>query len=624
MTNYSGIVNKQDASDHGAAVIYGNGNNKSAVDNYLDTIAVEAKAKQAENKAIEQDAARANVNVLSQMDKAWSPHSQDIHNQYEEWQKLQKQALQTRNPKEKYDLQAKADMQRAKIITTVNYSEEQKKSWQTEDVDMIKNFDNWDDEDIAAHKSYIGRTDVDPFNEPYIPSGRKMQDRLLNDLKKVKISPTYTVENKKERVEGKDYDAYYENATITQEQIDSGYNTFMSTPSSIKSKARFIATRTQQSVPYANAEKEWEQNIKSQILANSGGGEQVVDANGKVSYVNRKKKGNVSEWGPSPTFNFGGDGNGAVNKSGTIVMSVQAKADGSEDISLSNTGIDGKTADFVAPSTKALIKTIATGITFDPRAKDQVEIVNPTYTISPDRKTITMSATVASTLQQTMIRPEEKKLYTITNVPILKDGDYVGEGKAIWESLNIQQKFNITIDENGVVSKTPNATTRQTVGNKVAPKTAPKTAPAPKTQAAPASNLRADGTVKGKGYFGELKMQDGSNKVATEISIGVQFDGKETEIPTLVPTLTNAEINWLLKGNNPNDKSEIGNSIVNKAIDHAVDRRKKGLSPFKDGGGQKKAAPAPAAPAAPGSRPRRQVKVVNGKIVTVVNGKIVP
>ncbi len=231
----------------------------------------------------------------------------------------------------------------------------------------------------------------------------------------------------------------------------------------------------------------------------------------------------MSEWGPSSTFNFGGDGNGAVNKSGTIVMSVQAKADGSEDISLSNTGIDGKTADFVAPSTKALIKTIATGITFDPRAKDQVEIVNPTYTISPDRKTITMSATVASTLQQTMIRPEEKKLYTITNVPILKDGDYVGEGKAIWESLNIQQKFNITIDENGVVSKTPNATTRQTVGNKAAPKTAPKAAP--KTQAAPA-----------------------------------------TKAP----------------------------------------------------------APAPAAPAAPGSKPRRQVKVVNGKIVTVVNGKIVP
>lgn len=483
MTNYSGIVNKQDASNHGAAVIYGNNKNESAVDNYLDTIAVEAKAKQAENKALEQDAARANVNVLSQIDKAWSPHSQYIHKQYEDWQKLQKQALQSRNPKEKYDLQAKADLQRANIITTVSHSEEQKKVAEAAKIDQIKNYNDWDELDIQAHNAYVGRTDVDPFNEPYIPSGRG-DENILNDLKKAKVSPTLTVENKKEKVEGKDYDAYYKVSTITQEQVDNAYNTFMSTPRNIKGKARFIASRTRQSIPYADAEKEWAQNMKSQILANSGGGEQVVDANGKVSYVNREKKGNVSEWGPSSTFNFGGDGNGAVNKSGTIVMSVQPKADGSEDISLSNTGIDGKTADFVAPTTKALIKTIAPGIAFEPRAKDQVDIISPTYTISPDRKTITMSATVASTLQQTMIRPEEKKLYTITNVPILKDGKFVGEGKAIWEQLDIQQKFNITIDENGVVSKTPNATTRQTVGNKAtAPNAAPKAAP--KTQAAP-------------------------------------------------------------------------------------------------------------------------------------------
>ena len=154
-------------------------------------------------------------------------------------------------------------------------------------------------------------------------------------------------------------------------------------------------------------------------------------------------------------------------------------------------------------------------------------------------------------------------------------------------------KYSYDIDEERTEAQ-PKGGGNSTSGNKTAPT---NTKPAgggtqpTNTQAAPASNLRADGTVKGKGYFGELKMQDGSNKVATEISIGVQFDGKETEIPTLVPTLTNAEKNWLLKGNNPNDKSEIGNSIVNKAIDHAVDRRKRGLSPFKDGGGQKKAAP---------------------------------
>ena len=76
-----------------------------------------------------------------------------------------------------------------------------------------------------------------------------------------------------------------------------------------------------------------------------------------------------------------------------------------------------------------------------------------------------------------------KKVNAIKDITIFKDGDFVNdEAKAIWESLNIQQKFNITIDANGVVSKTPNATTRQTVGNKAAP----KAAPAPKTQSAPA------------------------------------------------------------------------------------------------------------------------------------------
>lgn len=528
MTNYSGIVNKQDASDHGAAVIYGNGKNTSAVDNYLDTIAVEAKAKQAENKALEQDAARANVNVLSQIDKAWSPHSQYIHKQYEDWQKLQKQALQSRNPKEKYDLQAKADLQRANIITTVSHSEEQKKVAEAEKLDQIKNYDNWDEQDIIAHNNYVGRTDVDPFNEPYIPSGRKMQDRLLNDLKKAKVSPVYTVEKKKEKVEGKDYDAYYEVATIPEEGVNNSYNTFMSTPSNIKAKQRYIASRIQQSIPYVNAEKEWEQNIKSQILANSGGGEQVVDANGKVSYVNRKKKGNVSEWGPSSTFNFGGAGGGAVNKSGTIMMSVQPKADGSEEISLSNTGIDGKTSDFITPTTKELIKTIAPDIAFDPRAKDQVEIVNPVYRISPDRKTITISGVVASTLPETLLhKTEEKKLHTITNVPILKDGKFVGEGKAIWEALDVQQKFNITIDENGVVSKTPNATVRQTVGSTApAPKTAPNAAPTPKTQAAPAGG----GSQPAKTQVGQKKKTlTPAEKDAAIKALGATYRGSKTK-----------------------------------------------------------------------------------------------
>lgn len=92
--------------------------------------------------------------------------------------------------------------------------------------------------------------------------------------------------------------------------------------------------------------------------------------------------------------------------------------------------------------------------------------------------------------------------------------------------------------------------------------------------------MRNDGTIKGNGYFGPLKMKNGND--ATEISIGVEFDGKETEIPTLVPTLSEAEKKWLLDGNNPNDKSKTGEAIVSKAIDHAKKRMDEGQSPFAD------------------------------------------
>lgn len=94
---------------------------------------------------------------------------------------------------------------------------------------------------------------------------------------------------------------------------------------------------------------------------------------------------------------------------------------------------------------------------------------------------------------------------------------------------------------------------------------------------------RNDGAKKGRGYFGELKMKDGSNDFATEISIGVNIDGKEIEIPTLVPTLSESEKNWLLKGNDPNDRSTIGEAIIDKAVKHAKGRIASNQSPFYDG-----------------------------------------
>ena len=86
--------------------------------------------------------------------------------------------------------------------------------------------------------------------------------------------------------------------------------------------------------------------------------------------------------------------------------------------------------------------------------------------------------------------------------------------------------------------------------------------------------FRADMTKKGKGFLGELQRPDG--RVSTEISIGVEIDGRETEIPTLVPTLNKEEVDYLLGGNEPTQE------IADKARRHAIDRMVEGKSPFRE------------------------------------------
>jgi hypothetical protein len=91
---------------------------------------------------------------------------------------------------------------------------------------------------------------------------------------------------------------------------------------------------------------------------------------------------------------------------------------------------------------------------------------------------------------------------------------------------------------------------------------------------------REDGTNKGNGYFGPIQMTDGSNRVMTEIGMGVNFDGKETLIPSIVPTLTHAEMDHLRKGGKPTPE------IFQKALDHAELRMNQGKSPFAEEGEQ--------------------------------------
>ncbi len=125
--------------------------------------------------------------------------------------------------------------------------------------------------------------------------------------------------------------------------------------------------------------------------------------------------------------------------------------------------------------------------------------------------------------------------------------------------------------------------------------------------------LRPDKTKKGTGFLGELKRPDG--RVSTELSIGVTFDGKETLIPTLVPTLDKDEIDYLLKSptNSEIFKTPIGQRIMKKAIEHARSRITTGMSPFAQEGEKPAAPPSTSLPTGLGTV-RKYPRQLEGKV----------
>jgi len=92
--------------------------------------------------------------------------------------------------------------------------------------------------------------------------------------------------------------------------------------------------------------------------------------------------------------------------------------------------------------------------------------------------------------------------------------------------------------------------------------------------------IRVDGTIKSlSGYLGPRINEYGDT--VTEMSIGVIIEGKETEVPAMVPTLTKKQIKQVMSG----DPKKITEDIQKKAREHALERIKKGESPFANKSG---------------------------------------
>ena len=90
---------------------------------------------------------------------------------------------------------------------------------------------------------------------------------------------------------------------------------------------------------------------------------------------------------------------------------------------------------------------------------------------------------------------------------------------------------------------------------------------------------RPDSTEKGDGWLGPIRFTkpDGSTGVMTEYSVGTNIDGKEMDIPTLVPTLSPEEIELMKTDIAPNGK-KVPDAIFRKAIDHAMKQLNVGKS----------------------------------------------
>ena len=100
-------------------------------------------------------------------------------------------------------------------------------------------------------------------------------------------------------------------------------------------------------------------------------------------------------------------------------------------------------------------------------------------------------------------------------------------------------------------------------------------------------SYREDGTPKANGFLGVYKRPDGM--ISSEISVGVNINGKEMDIPTMVPGLSDKELNYLLTTPMdaiPTADKAVFSGIQQKAIDHAKARIRAGLSPFAGEGEQ--------------------------------------
>lgn len=93
---------------------------------------------------------------------------------------------------------------------------------------------------------------------------------------------------------------------------------------------------------------------------------------------------------------------------------------------------------------------------------------------------------------------------------------------------------------------------------------------------------RPNGSAKGTGWMGEIQRPDGT--VMTEVTTGVNIDGKEVDIPLITPRATKGDLEYLKKADikGKNFYKDMPEGLLDRAVDHAVDQMKNKKSVYRN------------------------------------------
>jgi len=187
--NASGLVNAQDASGHGAAVIY-----PSSKINASDYFTVLNDRLSAEGRKRADDHAKAmakeNAAVKSPNAQGWTPFQADINKGYQEWQQIAGQYQNEKDYGKRVQLKQAMDISQQHLLNSVKFSADNQAAWKQNYDQAIKGELN--PEDTKYVMNWATKMDAKAGVDSYVPVQKKNEDKFYEAASKLKAGKIKT------------------------------------------------------------------------------------------------------------------------------------------------------------------------------------------------------------------------------------------------------------------------------------------------------------------------------------------------------------------------------------------------------------------------------------------------